>query len=93
MQHKLSTGITGPRCVGGIDEHDFTASVCSFACEVCGEQAPSGIENAFGQMVIPDHVADTEIFNCHVIVGSEQSMAQLVEEIPALVSNALMFPL
>src|SRR5215216_1715684 len=93
MQHKLPTGITRSRCIGGIDEHHFTASVCSFACEVRSEQAPSGIENAFGQMVILDHVADTESFNRHMIVGGKQPMTQLEEKIPALVGNALMLAL
>ena len=93
MQHKLSAGITRSRCVGGVDEHDFTASVCSFACEVCCERAPSGIENALGQVVILDHVANTEIFNRYMLVGGKQSMAQLVEEITALIGNPLMLPL
>ena len=93
MQGDLSTAITRSRCVGGIDEHDFTASICSFACEVCSEQAPACIQNAFGQVVILDHVTNTEIFNRHMIVGGEQPMAQLVEEITALVGNPLMLPL
>lgn len=93
MQHDLSTGVTRSRCVGGIDEHHFTASVCSFACEVCSEQAPSGIQNTFGQVVILDHVANTEIFHGQMIVGGDETMTQLVEEITALVGNALMLPL
>ena len=93
MQGDLSTGMTRSRCVGGIDEHDFTASMYSFACEVCSEQAPACIQNAFGQVVILHHVTNTEIFHRHMIVGGKQPMAQLVEEITALVGNALMLPL
>ncbi len=93
MQHNLSAGVTGSRCVGGIDEDHFTASVCSFACEVCSEQAPPGIQNAFGQVVILDHVANTEIFHGQMIVGGDETMTQLVEEITALIGNTLMFPL
>jgi hypothetical protein len=93
MQRDLSTGMTRSRCVGGIDEHHFTASVCSFAGEVCSEQAPSGIEDAFGQMMILDHVTDTQVFDRHTVVCREQPMAHFVEDIPTLVGNVLMLPL
>ena len=93
MQRDLSTGMTRSRCVGGIDEYHFTASVCSFAGEVCSEQAPSGIEDACGQMRILDHVADTQVFDRHTVVSRQQPMAHFVEDIPTLVGNVLMLPL
>jgi hypothetical protein len=86
MQGNLSAGSTRSRRVGRIDEHHLTASVCSFAGEMGGEQAPTGIEKAFGQVVILDHGANAEIFNRHMIVGREQPMAQLREKIAALMA-------
>lgn len=93
MQRDLSTAVACFRCIGRSDEHDLTASICSFACEMCSEQPPACIENALGQMVILNHVLDTEIFNSYVVVASKQSMTQLVEKIPALIGNAFMLPL
>src|SRR5438445_10649697 len=40
-----------------------------------------------------DHVAHTEIFNRHMIVGGKQPMDQLAEKITPLVGNTFMLPL
>jgi hypothetical protein len=93
MQHNLSTGVTGSTGIGRVDKDHFTASIRSFACEVCGKQAPACIKDAFGQMAIFDHITDAKIFDRHMIVGGKQPMTQLIEEIPALVPNTLVFAL
>ena len=90
LLNHLSTARATLRCVSRINRYDHPTSIFSFVRGVLYQATPSGILNALCQMMISEHVLDTQIFKNHKTKGVHQFTTFLMSKILAPVGNALM---
>jgi hypothetical protein len=76
----------------GIDQHDRTTGTCSLVREMLEQIAPSGVQNALGQIAM-HHTGDGEVFERDHVVAFDQGVGQLVERIFALIGEVLVLAL
>jgi hypothetical protein len=97
MQHHLSTLRARFRCALGVDQFHHTASrgdrPVAPTHEVRDQQPPTGIQDAFGQMPVVHHSGNPQVFQGDALIGGEQTMTELVQEIFPPVRDAFMHPL
>ena len=67
--YNFSTSVTFLCGEAGVHSNDFMSSVCSFGSKYVEEGTPTGIENAFREMKVLDHVEDTQILNDNPVIG------------------------
>ena len=65
-------------------------SIYCFESEDAQECRPPGITDAFGEMVIPDHVGRLQVFVVDRVVGSDQRERRLMMKILSLAAYLLM---
>ena len=70
FSHPRPAVATVLRGIGRWHGDDSTASVCCFAFEDGAELRPAGITDALGQVGVPYHVGDLQIFEIDGVVRS-----------------------
>jgi hypothetical protein len=85
--HEFPTVAT---CLGGkagVHSNHLMTSTLSLVRENFEELTPSGITNGFGKMMVLDHVTDSQVFNCNMVIGLSILLSRFEVEIPPLSSN------
>ena len=93
LGHTLPTAATVLAGVGRWHGDDSTPSVCCLGFEDGTELRPARIADALGEVAIPHHVGDLQIFEIDGVVVAEQLQRRLVVEVGALPLHRLMRPL
>ena len=70
--------------VGGRHRYDPPTGACCLVGEDAQERRPSRIADAFGEMVILDHVGRLQVFMIDRVAGLDQAERRLVVEVLAL---------
>jgi hypothetical protein len=86
-------GSTARALLGGvarINQYDHPTSVLSFVRGVRDQLMPGCIRDALRQTMILKHVFPIQLFEGNHAETSDPFMAQLMNEVPALIGNALM---
>ncbi len=65
------------------------ASVCCFACEDGTKLTPACIRDAFGEVVVPHHIGDLQLFEIDHIVLTHEHERRLVVKITSLAFHVL----
>ncbi len=77
LLHKRSTGTTCLCGETGIHTNNLMSSACSLDGEDVEELPPAGIENTFRQMMILDHVGDTQVLNDNSMIAFSIAFGRL----------------
>src|SRR5579872_4277952 len=73
--------------IGGVDQHEVSSSVCSFGDKTVAQVGPALIQNAFAEVVVANHVGDTQVFQSDEIIALCVGVGDLVEQVLALVGD------
>ena len=90
LGHTLPTAATVLRGISGWHSDDPTPGACCPGFEDGAESRPARIADAPGEVTVPDHAGDPQIFEIDGVVLAEQGKRRLVVEVAAL-SHALRF--
>ena len=66
--HHLPTLVTPLRGEAGVHSNDLMSSTCSLGSEDVEEGAPSSVEDGFGQMIVLNHIEDTQVLNGDMMI-------------------------
>ena len=90
--HDSSTFTTGFACVSGIDFNQLRTACDSFVFQVPDESTPRGISYVFSEMMIMNHIIDTQVFNGNSTIIESELSTNFVQEVSSLIGNFDMFP-
>ena len=90
LLHERATAATRLAGIGRIHRDHPTPSVHCFGFEDGAKLRPAGITDALGQVVVPYHIGDLQVFQIDRVVGPEQRQRRLVVEVLSLASHPLM---
>ena len=69
------------------DFHQMATSIFSFATKCKTKVSPCGIRNAFGEMVVFNHVSDLQVFDNNSIISRKEMMRGFVMKVFSLVGD------
>ncbi len=87
---KLSALRAGLGGIGWGDCHNRSSSICCFGEQLLSEVSPARIQDALREMVITNHIRNSQVLQGEVIVMYHQGVHQFVQKILAAVREALM---
>ena len=65
----LPTVVTLLACETRVHSNDLMPSTCSLCPENIEERAPAGVHDGFSEMVIFDHITDSQVFHHNVLIA------------------------
>ena len=84
FRYAFPTTATVLRGIGGWHRDDLTPGACCLGFEDAAERCPARITDALGEMTIPYHIGDPQIFESRSCRTAQQETRRLVMEIGPL---------
>ena len=75
-----------------VTDDQFSAKPIRFVVELPGQLGPGGVTDGAGESSVAEQVGDGEVFQAKPIVGLDELAGDLVQEVPAHVGDACVFP-
>src|SRR5262249_14756247 len=90
LGHALPTAATVLAGELGRNRHHSPTGPFCLVCEDGTERCPPGIADALGEVMVPDHIADLQIFQVDRVVRAHQGEGRLVVEVAPLALDLLL---
>lgn len=80
------------RRISGVHQHHFPPSIFCFGLKDVDELTPTGVTDALGQGMVPNHVGYSEVFSSNEATAFHQHVSSLVMEVTTGIPDTLMLP-
>ncbi len=87
LLHDLSAFVTLLACEMGGHSYDLMPSTCSLCTQYSEECAPTGVHDAFRQVMVFDHVGDSQVFNDNTPIAFSVRLSRLEMVVTPLTLN------
>ncbi len=85
--HNLPALVTFLAGEAWVHSNHLMTSSCSLIFKDVKECAPTGVHDGFSEMMVLDHVADSQVFHCDTVMGICVPLSYLEMEITSLTCN------
>jgi hypothetical protein len=80
------------RRVPTVSDHELASVPALFVAQQPRELAPAGIGNRAGETMVAQHPGHVEIFDHKPVVGLDQRVGDLVQEMPTHIGDVVVMP-
>ena len=89
--NRLTTTGAVDTCSVGIDSAYCPTGTFSLARQHGAEQSPRSVRNAFGKVLVPDHILDFQVLYMNYVIVLNVIVRGLMQKVVSLVSDFLIF--